>query len=217
MMIAEADRQTTMDKLRSQGLACTRCDLHKTGTQVVWGEGDVYAGVMLIGQGPGETEAKTGRPFAGPAGEMLNSVLSEAGIDRGHVWITNTIKHWATKLERGRLLNRAPRVGEVRACRIWLESELTIVQPQILVCIGAPAAQAVIDKNFRISEERGQWRTGPSGLPTIDTLHPSYLIRLRANDREAFERAYASVVDDFRAIVERAKALGLSLAATEQG
>ena len=211
-MIGEPDRHTMMEELRAQGLACTRCDLYKTGTQVVWGEGDVHAGVMLIGQGPGETEDETGRPFVGPAGEMLNGVLAEAGIDRGRLWITNTIKHWATKVERGRRLNRPPRVGEVRACRIWLESELTIIQPRILVCVGAPAAQAVIDKGFRISEERGQWRTGPNGEPAIATLHPSYLIRLRANDREAFEQMHVAVVQDFRAVVQRAVEFGLSLA-----
>jgi uracil-DNA glycosylase family protein len=209
-------RKQAMDRLRAQGLACTRCDLYKTGTQVVWGEGDIFAPVMLIGQGPGETEDEVGRPFVGPAGEMLNAALAEAGIDRGRLWITNTIKHWATKLERGRRVNRPPRVGEVAACRIWLEGELTIVQPQILVCIGAPAAQAVIDKKFRITDERGQWRSGPNGEATLATLHPSYLLRLRAADRDAFTAAYATVVGDFRAVVERATTLGISLAAPPQ-
>ena len=207
-----SDRGEAMEQLRAQGLACTRCDLYKTGTQVVWGEGDIAAAVMLIGQGPGEQEDKSGRPFVGPAGEMLTAVLHEAGIDRRRLWITNTIKHWATKGEGRRRVNRPPRVGEVRACRIWLEGELAIVRPQILVCAGAPAAQAVIDKAFRITEERGQWRAGPNGEAALATLHPSYLIRLRANDREAFEHAYAAVAGDFRAVAERAAALGISLA-----
>src|ERR687886_2504530 len=150
-MSMETNREQAMEQLRAQGLACTRCDLYKTGTQVVWGEGDVDATVMLIGQGPGETEDEEGRPFVGPAGEMLTSILAEAGIDRQRLWITNTIKHWATTMQRGRRVNRAPRVGEVRACRLWLEGELTIVQPKSLVCVGAPAAQAVPGKTVLIT------------------------------------------------------------------
>jgi uracil-DNA glycosylase len=206
-----ATRFEAMEQLRTQGLACTRCDLYKSATQVVWGEGDVHAGVMLIGQGPGEKEDASGRPFVGPAGEMLTTALTEAGIDRRRLWITNTIKHWATKGEGRRRVNRAPRVGEVRACRVWLDGELAIVQPRILICAGAPAAQAVIDKGFRITDERGEWRTGPNGEAAIATLHPSYLIRLRASNAEAFDQAYQNVVSDFRAVVERADALGIVL------
>ena len=196
-----------MEELRAQGLACTRCDLYKTGTQVVWGEGDPHAQVMFIGQGPGEQEAKAGRPFVGPAGEVLNEALATVGIDRSKLWITNTIKHWATTInERGNKVNRAPKAGEVQACRIWLEGELAIAQPKILVCIGAPAAQAVIDKKFKITQSRGQWFKGPNDEDTLATFHPSYLIRLRAADPRAYEAAWALVLDDLRAVVERAQA-----------
>ncbi len=210
----EVAREQAMDQLRGQGLACMRCDLYKSGTQAVWGEGNVDAAVMLIGQGPGETEDAVGRPFVGPAGEMLTAVLDEAGIDRRQLWITNTIKHWATAIQHGRRVNRAPRVGEVRACRIWLEGELAIVQPKILVCAGAPAAQAVIGKQFRITDERGQWRSGPNGEAALATFHPSYLLRLRSADREAFEHAYAAVLSDFKAVAERAASFGISLASS---
>jgi DNA polymerase len=207
------DRATTMETLRSQGLACTRCDLHLSGTQVVWGEGDPYAQIMLIGQGPGEQEAKAGRPFVGPSGEVLNEALATVGIDRAKLWITNTIKHWATSLnERGRKVNRAPKAGEVQACRIWLDSELTIVQPRILVCIGAPSAQAVIAKKFKITESRGQWFKGPNGEDVIATFHPSYLIRLRAAEPAAYAAAWSLVLDDFRAVAERAKDYAIPLA-----
>ncbi len=207
------DRTTTMETLRGQGLACTRCDLHLSGTQVVWGEGDPYAQVMLIGQGPGEQEAKAGRPFVGPSGEVLNEALATVGIDRARLWITNTIKHWATALnERGRKVNRAPKAGEVQACRIWLDSELTIVQPKILVCIGAPSAQGVIDKKFKITESRGQWFKGPNGEDVIATFHPSYLIRLRAAEPAAYDAAWALVLDDFRAVAERAQQHNIPLA-----
>lgn len=200
------ERVAAMEQLRPQGLACTRCDLYKTGTQVVWGEGDPRAQIMIIGQGPGEQEARAGRPFVGPSGEVLNAALDIAGINRTNVWITNTIKHWATNVnERGRKVNRDPKAGEVAACRIWLDSELTIVQPKILVCIGRPAAQALIDKKFKITEQRGQWFTGPNGEDVIATFHPSYLLRLKANDVAAYEAAWALVVDDFRTIVEQAR------------
>ena len=206
------DRTSMMEALRGQGLGCTRCDLHLSGTQVVWGEGNPRAQVMLIGQGPGEQEAKAGRPFVGPSGEALNEALATVGIDRSRLWITNTIKHWATALnERGRKVNRAPKAGEVQACRIWLDSELTIVQPKILVCIGAPSAQAVIDKKFKITESRGQWFKGPNGEDVIATFHPSYLIRLRAAEPAAYDAAWTLVLDDFRAVVERAQQCKIEL------
>lgn len=209
-------RQMMMEQLRTEGLNCTRCDLYQTATQVVWGEGNIQAQVMVIGQGPGEKEDEAGRPFIGPSGDMLSMALTDAGIDRDRLWITNTIKHWATKVQRGRRVNRPPRVSEVAACRFWLESELAIIKPQILICLGAPAAQAVIDKSFRISHERGQWRTGPHGEQAIATFHPSFLIRTRAVDWAAFEKNYAEVVDDFRAVIERAASLGIDIKAPEQ-
>lgn len=202
----------TMDVLKAEGLQCTRCDLYQSGTPVVWGEGSLEARVMLIGQGPGEQEAKRGRPFVGPAGEMLNQALAATNIDRSKLWITNAIKHWATtRNERGTLVNRAPKVGEMSACRVWWETEVAIIKPQILVCVGAPAAQAVIDKKFQITKQRGQWFTGPNGEAMIATLHPSYLIRLRAVDQAAFERVWQQVTEDFNAVVARAAELGITL------
>ena len=213
MEILMADEQTpTMDALRAEGLQCTRCDLYQSGTPVVWGEGNLQARVMLIGQGPGEQEAKRGRPFVGPAGKMLDEALQATNIDRSKLWITNAIKHWATtRNERGTLVNRAPKVGEVKACRIWWETEVAIIKPQILVCIGAPAAQAVIDKKFQITKQRGQWFPGPNGEAVLATLHPSYLIRLQAVDQAAFDAAWQHVCDDLRMVVARASELGITL------
>ncbi len=208
-----ADAQThTMASLKAEGLQCTRCDLYQSGTPVVWGEGNMDARVMLIGQGPGEQEAKRGRPFIGPAGKMLDQALGVANIDRGKLWITNAIKHWSTtRNERGTLVNRAPKVGEINACRVWWENEVAIIKPQILVCIGGPAAQAVIDKKFQITKQRGQWFAGPNDEAVIATLHPSYLIRLQAVDRAAFERAWQQVTDDLNLVVTRANELGITL------
>ncbi len=208
-----ADQQTpTMDALKAEGLQCTRCDLYLSGTHVVWGEGNMDARVMLIGQGPGEQEAKRGRPFIGPAGKMLDQALQAANIDRNKLWITNAIKHWSTtRNERGTLVNRAPKVGEINACRIWWENEVAIIKPQILVCIGGPAAQAVIDKKFQITKQRGQWFAGPNNEAVIATLHPSYLIRLQAVDQAAFERAWQQVMDDLNLVVACAGELGITL------
>lgn len=207
------DPETAMEQLRAQGLACTRCDLYRTGTQVVWGEGDPLAQLMIIGQGPGEQEAKAGRPFVGPSGEVLNEALQTVGIDRAKIWITNTIKHWATTVnERGRKVNRDPKASEVAACRIWLEGELAIARPKIVLCIGSPSAKAVIDKNFKITQQRGQWFSGPNNEDVIATFHPSYLIRLRANDEAAYQRAWELVLDDFRAVADRARQHQLTLA-----
>jgi DNA polymerase len=193
-------------------LQCTRCDLYLSGTHVVWGEGNMDARVMLIGQGPGEQEAKRGRPFIGPAGKMLDQALQAANIDRNKLWITNAIKHWSTtRNERGTLVNRAPKVGEINACRIWWENEVAIIKPQILVCIGGPAAQAVIDKKFQITKQRGQWFAGPNNEAVIATLHPSYLIRLQAVDQAAFERAWQQVMDDLNLVVACAGELGITL------
>jgi DNA polymerase len=206
------DRDAAMAALAAEAVGCTRCDLHATGTPVVWGEGDPHAAVMFVGQGPGEQESKRRRPFVGPAGELLDRALAEVGIDRRRLWLTNAIKHWATSVNpRGVLVNRPPRVGELRACAIWLEGELAIVRPRLILCIGAPAAQAVIDKGFKITEERGQWRRLPSGAEAMATFHTSYLLRLRSADRDAFEAAWSLVLGDLRAVVERAREQGIDL------
>jgi DNA polymerase len=207
------DRAAAMAPLREEGLACTRCDLHLTGLPVVWGEGNLAAGVMFIGQGPGEQESKAGRPFVGPAGRLLDAALETAGIDRARLYLTNALKHWATTInERGTRVNRAPKVGELNACRLWWEGEVAIIQPRIVVCIGAPAAQAVIDKRFKITEQRGQWFTIMDGIDAIATLHPAYLLRLRSNDRAAYEAAWATVVGDLQAVAARAAERGITLA-----
>ncbi len=207
------DRASAMAALREQGLACTRCDLHKTGLPVVWSEGDVNAQVMIIGQGPGEQESKAGRPFVGPAGRLLDEALAAVGIDRRRLWITNALKHWSTTVnERGNVVNRAPRISELNACRVWWENEVGIVQPRVIVCIGGPAAQAVIDKNFKITQQRGQWFAGLGGADTIATFHPAYLLRLRSNDADAFAGAWTTVLADLQAVVERAAQHGIALA-----
>lgn len=210
--MAITDRAAALAALAAEAAGCTRCPLSTTGTPVVWGEGDPQAAVMLIGQGPGEQEAKSGRPFVGPAGELLNRALARVGIDRRRLWITNAVKHWATSVNtRGAVVNRAPYASELRACAVWWQAELAIVQPRLIVCVGAPAVQAVIDRRLKIGAVRGQWLSGPAGIPALPVLHPAYLLRLRSADPAAFDRAWTEFLSDLRAVVARAQALGIAL------
>lgn len=202
------DRREAIEKLKQEALLCPNCPQSKTRHRVVFGEGNPEARVMLVGQGPGEVEDQMGRPFVGPAGKLLDELLESAGLKREDLWITNTVKCWTFRREGRRVVNRAPYVGEIRACAPWLEAELRIIQPKIVVCIGGPAAQVLIDKHFKITEERGQWREGPHGFRVIATLHPAYLIRLRETDPQAYERAWGLLVDDLRQVAEAAREEG---------
>lgn len=199
------DPREALEKLKQEALLCPKCPQAKTRHRVVFGEGNPEARVMLVGQGPGEVEDHMGRPFVGPAGKLLDEALEIAGLKREEIWITNTVKCWTFRREGRRVVNRAPYVGEVRACSPWLEAELRIIRPKIVVCIGGPAAQALIDKNFKITEERGQWRKGPQGSMAIATLHPAYLIRLRQANPSAFERAWLQFLEDLRKTADAAR------------
>ena len=206
------DAAAAMAALRAEGLACTRCDLYKSGTPVVWGEGDPEAGIVFIGQGPGEQEAKRERPFIGPAGKVFDQALAEAKIDRQRVWLTNGIKHWATSVNaRGTVVNRAPRVGELRACRVWLDGELAIVRPRLIVCLGASAVQALTGKAASLNEIRGRWADGPDGAMVMPTYHPSYVLRLQSADEAAAAATWAIFAADLGIVRDRAQELGLAV------
>jgi uracil-DNA glycosylase len=194
------DKQRQMDVLRTQTLTCPACPHKDSRFRVVFGEGDVYAKIMLVGQGPGLIEEQTGRPFAGPSGKLLDQALQEVGLERGKLWLTNVIKCRAVKLEKGRLVDRAPSAAELRACRPWLDGELDIIQPEIIVCIGVPAAKALIDKKFKLSEEHGQFREDPNGTRRTAVFHPAYVLRLRSVDQDAYERTWRALIEDLRAV-----------------
>jgi uracil-DNA glycosylase len=200
-------RQRDMDVLRTQALTCPGCPNLDTRLQVVFGEGNVQAKVVLVGQGPGVVEEQTGRPFAGPAGRLLDQALTEVGLEREQLWLTNVIKCRAVKSEKGRMVDRAPSAAELKACRPWLERELAILQPAIIVCIGVPSAKALIDKKFKLSEEHGQLREGPDGSRRIAVFHPAYVLRLRGVDQQAYERTWRALVDDLRLVAEMAKVI----------
>lgn len=182
-----------LDALRAAAAGCTACDLYRDATQTVFGEGSAGAQVMLVGEQPGDKEDLAGHPFIGPAGLMLDRALEEAGIDRERVFVTNVVKHFRWRPSPGgkRRLHEKPNARQVRACRPWVDLEMDLVEPRVVVALGATAAQALIDPSFRISEERGVVlppveQGGPRWLATP---HPSSILRLTdADEREAARR-----------------------------
>ena len=201
METTNIDKQHRMNALRTRALTCPGCPNRDTRFRVVFGEGDVNAKVMLVGQGPGIVEEQTGRPFAGPSGRLLDQALAEVGLERGKLWLTNVIKCRAVKSEKGRVVDRAPSAAELKACRPWLDGELDIIQPEIIVCIGVPSAKALIDKKFRLSEEHGQMREAPDGTRRTAVFHPAYVLRLRGVDQQAYEQTWRALIADLRTVV----------------
>lgn len=201
------DKQQQMEALRAQALTCPGCPNRDTRLRVVFAEGDVKAKVMLVGQGPGVVEEQTGRPFAGPSGRLLDEALAEVGLERPKLWLTNVIKCRAVKTEKGRVVDRAPSAAELKACRPWLDGELAIIQPEIIVCIGVPSAKALIDKKFKLTEEHGQMREDTHGTLRTAVFHPAYVLRLRSVDQEAYERTRRALIADLRKVVATMKEL----------
>jgi DNA polymerase len=167
---------------------CTSCDLYKEATQAVFGEGPTDAPLMLMGEVPGDQEDKQGHPFVGPAGKVLDRALDDAGIDRGAVYVTNAVKHF--KFEpRGKVrLHKKPNAAEMAACRQWWEAELAAVQPKVLGCLGATAAQAVFGAKFRVTKQRGQWLDVPAAaeVGAVATIHPSAVLRAKDDVRDEY-------------------------------
>ena len=183
---------------------CVACPLAQTRTQVVFGEGNPRSPLVIVGEGPGEQEDATGRPFVGRAGQLLDKALREAGMTRRHVYICNIIKCRACIEENGRTRNRPPTQEEIQACYSWLDQQLTLIKPLVIVCLGAPAASTLIHKNFKIMQERGQWFSNRYAPAVIASLHPAYILR-QAGD--AYERGYRALVEDLTAARERAREL----------
>jgi DNA polymerase len=170
------------------------------GTQTVFGEGPTPARLMIVGEQPGDQEDREGHPFVGPAGRLLDTALEEAGIDRGSVYVTNAVKHF--KWERGektkRRIHKKPNDGEIRACRPWLDEEMKLVKPKVVVCLGATAAQALLGKTFRVTKSRGQKVSVPFADAVFATVHPSSI--LRAPDPKAREEARRAFVADLKKV-----------------
>jgi uracil-DNA glycosylase len=173
----------TLKKLREAAAGCKACPLWETGTQTVFGEGAAKADVVFVGEQPGDREDLEGRPFVGPAGKLLDQALEDAGIDRKQVYVTNVVKHFKWKPQGKRRIHQKPNWREIAACRPWLDAEVAVLKPRVLVCLGATAAQALLGRDFRVSRQRGELVASPLAEKTIATVHPSSI--LRAEDRDA--------------------------------
>ena len=177
---------------------CKACDLYKRGTQTVFGEGPRKAEVMMVGEQPGDAEDLAGHPFVGPAGRLLDTALEEAGIDRRLVYVTNVVKHFKWEPRGKRRIHAKPNAAEIGACRPWLETEIALVKPRVLVCLGATAAQALLGKSFKVSRQRGQLVESSLAPVVTATVHPSSI--LRAPDDDARREEMRRFVQDLRRI-----------------
>ena len=173
---------------------CEGCDLYKMATQTVFGEGPATASLMLVGEVPGDEEDKSGHPFVGPAGRLLNKALEEVGIDRDQVYTTNVVKHFKWRQSGKRRLHEKPKASEMNACKPWLDAELRVVRPRILVFLGATAAQSLLGRDFRVTKMRGQWIPSELAEKVLATVHPSSI--LRAPDSESRQKQYLEFVAD---------------------
>ncbi|HET6778361.1 MAG TPA: UdgX family uracil-DNA binding protein [Gemmatimonadales bacterium] len=185
----------TLPRLREAADHCRGCDLWVNATQTVFGEGPRSAEVMLVGEQPGDQEDRQGHPFVGPAGRLLDEGLKQAGIDRSRVYVTNAVKHFKfVVIERGRRLHKKPSAAQVRACKPWLQEELRLVSPRVIVALGATAAQALLGNQFRVTQSRGKPVEGELPAPVIATVHPSAVLRAPSDARaEAREEFFADL------------------------
>ncbi len=195
----------TIPALRDAARDCKACDLWKTGTQTVFGEGPSRSQIMFVGEQPGDQEDRAGHPFVGPAGKLLDQALEQAGIDRTKVYVTNVVKHfkWIAAARGKRRIHKKPRYSEINACRPWLDAELRVVRPQILVCLGSTAAQSLLGREFSVTRQRGELIESPLAPFVIATVHPSSI--LRAPDADARDLQMQAFVNDLRKVAALAR------------
>ncbi|MCA1832803.1 MAG: UdgX family uracil-DNA binding protein [Actinomycetota bacterium] len=182
--------------LRKEARSCTACDLYKDATQTVFGEGPPGAHLILIGEQPGDKEDIEGAPFVGPAGALLDRALDEAGIDRNDVYVTNAVKHFKFIRKGKRRIHQKPNAEQMKACRPWLDAEIAVVKPKVIVCMGATAAQQLLGRTFRLTQHRGEFFAGPNAATLTATIHPSAI--LRAPDDESRHREMKQFVKDLK-------------------
>jgi uracil-DNA glycosylase len=191
----------TLDGLREAATGCKACPLWENATQTVFGQGAADADVVFVGEQPGDREDIEGRPFVGPAGKLFDEALVEARIDRSQVYVTNVVKHFKWKPQGKRRIHQKPNWREIAACRPWLDAELAVLNPRVLVCLGATAAQALLGRDFRVSRQRGELVESPLAPKAIATVHPSSI--LRAEDRDTQFREF---VRDLEKVAELIRA-----------
>jgi uracil-DNA glycosylase family protein len=197
---APVDPAAALDTLREEAQGCEECDLFARATQTVFGEGPPDADLVLIGEQPGDKEDRQGHPFVGPAGTVLDRALGEAGIDRGRVYITNAVKHFKWRPAGKVRLHQKPNATQIRACRPWWEAELAIIQPRVLCCLGATAAQTVLGSKFRVTREHGTFHPRDDGILVTATIHPSAVLRADDEDRKD---AFDMLAGDLRAVATK--------------
>jgi uracil-DNA glycosylase len=185
-----------VDALRDAAPGCRGCELWADATQVVFSVGPERARIVLVGEQPGDREDRTGEPFVGPAGDVLADALEAAGIDQAAVYLTNAVKHFRFTERGKRRIHKTPGVAHVEACHPWLEAELAAVGPEVVVCLGATAARAVLGRDVRVGEVRGQVIPGDDGTRVVVTTHPSAVLRLRG--RPGWDEAFDALVEDLR-------------------
>jgi uracil-DNA glycosylase family protein len=188
----------TLPAIRDAAKDCQACDLYKVGTQTVFGEGAKKAALMLVGEQPGDQEDLAGHPFVGPAGKLLDKMLAQAGIDRTAVYVTNVVKHFKWEPRGKRRIHKKPSASEISACRPWLDTEIQLVKPRAIVCLGATAAQALLGRQFKVTEHRGTFITSTLAPLVMATVHPSSILRER--DDEARHREQDRFVNDLRKV-----------------
>jgi DNA polymerase len=192
-------RAADLERIRREAAGCRMCPLWERGTQTVFGEGPADARLMLVGEQPGDREDVEGRPFVGPAGRVLRDALEEAGIARDRVYVTNAVKHFKWVAKGPRRIHDTPNEREVAACSPWLRSEIDLVAPAVLVCMGATAAKAMLGRDFRLTRHRGEMFEQPDGPALTATLHPSAVLRGPSDRRREM---LAGLVDDLRGAAE---------------
>jgi uracil-DNA glycosylase family protein len=204
--VAFLPKTLTLPALHRAAESCKGCPLYKNGTQTVFGQGRPTARIVMIGEQPGDQEDHAGKPFVGPAGKILDDALAEVGIDRDEVYVTNAVKHFKWTPKGKRRIHSKPTSREISACMPWLQAELQVIQPQMVVCLGATAAQTLMGKDFRITKSRGEiFRDTPHAPWLMATAHPSSILRAPSDDDR--EKAYRAFVED---LSTAAKEIGAS-------
>jgi len=191
-------KQHDLSALRKASEKCRGCDLYLHATQTVFGEGSATPRIVFVGEQPGNEEDRQGHPFVGPAGRILDQALGEAGIDRASIYITNVVKHFKFEERGKRRIHKRPSASEITACKPWLEAEIALLKPLIIVCLGATAAQALLGSKFHLTEQRGTPVAHPWARYVVATIHPSLILRVRDSDERHAE--YARLVSDFNTV-----------------
>jgi uracil-DNA glycosylase len=199
----ESRSSDKIDSLRREAASCRACPLWKDATQTVFGEGPPDAGIMLVGEQPGDREDREGRPFVGPAGLLLDRALADAGVDRKRAYVTNAVKHFKFEPRGKRRLHKRPNASEIKICRRWLFDEIEAIGPRLIVALGATAAQGLTGRAIPVQSNRGAVLDAANGLRVFVTIHPSALLRLEDEDER--RAAYAGFVNDLRSVARLAK------------